>query len=369
MNKRFTSLFLLCTLFVACQQTVLTENQPQNPEPNLSPLKVDYREVLVTGTSNTSAESYMDGALKDARFGQIADLAFDTQGNFYVADRGNHVIRYVDLESQNVSTFAGQVYDAEETTSTADRYHNGPAREARFAEPVSLALASDGTLYVADSTNHKIRKIARGQVSTILGDSPENRPPGEKPDLKYPLRQSGDLATATVFLPSLLKVYNERYLFLYETYSTNRYIDLEKNLILGAVDTFGSESQIKEREQVAPEYKYADFGDVLEIVFDGSGGAWTAYISPVYSIKYRSVSGEHKKTLGKNKTILCDFLDYCWSIAQKDGDFESFSFNSPINILAGNQPDYLFVHDLYRNSTAQELRTSSLRLYQISLIK
>jgi sugar lactone lactonase YvrE len=60
-----------------------------------------------------------------------------------------------------VSTIAGDGSDA---------FENGPVMSAKFHSPVDVAVAPDGTIYVADYNDHRIRKIAGGQVSTLAGN-------------------------------------------------------------------------------------------------------------------------------------------------------------------------------------------------------
>ena len=87
------------------------------------------------------------------------DVALDSAGTLYVADSGNHRIRII--AGGQVSTLAGD--------GTAG-FLDGPAISARFNGPVGLALGSDGKLYVADAGNHSIRVISGGQVTTLAGD-------------------------------------------------------------------------------------------------------------------------------------------------------------------------------------------------------
>ncbi len=47
---------------------------------------------------------------------------------------------------------------------------DGPALSAKFAVPFDVAVAADGTIYVSDASNHRIRKIKAGQVSTFAGN-------------------------------------------------------------------------------------------------------------------------------------------------------------------------------------------------------
>lgn len=109
------------------------------------------------GNGNAGA---IDGASYNAELNRPTGLARDTMGNMYVSDTGNHLIRKVDA-SGSVSTVAG-------TGAFGDT--DGPALESRFDGPTGIAVDSDGTLYVADTNNHCIRKITpQGGVSTFAG--------------------------------------------------------------------------------------------------------------------------------------------------------------------------------------------------------
>ncbi len=317
-----------------------------------------YQEILVTGGSESG---YVDGGLEQARFADLSDIVFDKDNNFYVADTGNNVIRYVDLQKKRVSTFAGQAYVLSENMSPAETYRDGEALQSLFREPLGLALTSDGSLYVADSANHKVRKVYQNQVSTILGNSPENSPPGKKRERETILRESGSLNQATTFLPRLLRPYQDKYLFLYEGFSTSRFIDLENQTILGAHDMFGKGLP----EGISPQFEYAQFGGVADIVFDDKGGAWVDSLT--YAIRYISVGGENRFLVGDNKTTLRDgFTGYEWSVAQKDGDFECFSFFSPREVLQGSNKNYLFVRDLKPDFREKKEASSTLRLVNLN---
>ncbi len=114
------------------------------------------------------------GAQSVARFDHPAGLAYDdndtpdvlTDDTLYVADEFNHRIRTINLNTGEVSDFAG--------TGEAG-FQNGPglgpvATSARFLYPCGIALDSAGNLYVADSGNHRIRKVtSAGVVSTLAG--------------------------------------------------------------------------------------------------------------------------------------------------------------------------------------------------------
>ena len=83
-------------------------------------------------------------------------------GSVLVADEDNHVIRRVD-PAGTITTIAG-------TGTAGFSGDGGPATAAWFDDPYDLALASDGTLYVADEDNHRVRRIAPdGIITTVAG--------------------------------------------------------------------------------------------------------------------------------------------------------------------------------------------------------
>jgi sugar lactone lactonase YvrE len=100
---------------------------------------------------------------RNAQLASPAGLASDAAGNLYIADTNNHRIRRVSSGGVMV-TIAG--------TGTAGYNGEGVvAASAQFARPVGLAIDGAGNLYVADSANHRVRKIAgaTGAVTTIAG--------------------------------------------------------------------------------------------------------------------------------------------------------------------------------------------------------
>lgn len=99
-----------------------------------------------------------DGQSTTASFNTPMGLVLDSDGNTYVADSLNHVIRMIDA-SGAVSTIAGSAGDAGDT--------DAQSTAARFNTPSAIAIDKQGNLYVADSGNDRVRKItSNGTVST-----------------------------------------------------------------------------------------------------------------------------------------------------------------------------------------------------------
>jgi sugar lactone lactonase YvrE len=110
---------------------------------------------------STGSEGSGDGPISSAKFFQPRGTATDGSGNVYVADKGNHTIRKVSPAGV-VTTLAG--------TAGVSGTANGNGAAARFNAPQGIAAATDGTLYVADTSNHAIRKIIPGgEVTTFAG--------------------------------------------------------------------------------------------------------------------------------------------------------------------------------------------------------
>lgn len=114
----------------------------------------------VTTLAGSGAPSFADGVGAAAGFRSPAGIVVDPNGNVYVGDTSNHRIRKI-TPSGEVSTFAG-------TGSNGST--DGAGAVAALSYPTGLALDGSGALYVAESVNGKIRKIAPdGQVKTLAG--------------------------------------------------------------------------------------------------------------------------------------------------------------------------------------------------------
>ena len=104
------------------------------------------------------------GPATEARLNNPRGVAVDRAGNLYIADSSNDRIRRVDRQTGTIATVAG----SGERGFAGD---GGPARLADLLFPHGLALAESGVLYIADAGNHRIRKLdlRDGTMSTVAG--------------------------------------------------------------------------------------------------------------------------------------------------------------------------------------------------------
>ncbi len=113
----------------------------------------------MVGTLVGAEAALVDGAVDAARFDSPNGIDVDSEGRLYVADSGNHRIRLL-LPNGQTSTFAG----------SSEGFLDGPPTEAKFKSPYGVAVAG-GVVYVADTENHRIRKITQADgVTTFAGD-------------------------------------------------------------------------------------------------------------------------------------------------------------------------------------------------------
>lgn len=120
------------------------------------------RKVAPDGTVSTLAGNgtagFADGQGAAARFTSPRGIASDGAGNLFVVDTGNARIRKVTPDG-TVTTVAGD--------GTAG-YFDGPADKAEFNDARGITTDASGNLYVADTGNYRVRKIAAdGTVSTL----------------------------------------------------------------------------------------------------------------------------------------------------------------------------------------------------------
>jgi len=255
------------------------------------------------------------GALEDGErnlsfFWSPSGMDVDANGNVYVADRDNHAIRKIATDGK-VTTIAG---------NGVLGFKNGRGAEAAFYAPSDVAVAEDGTVYVADTLNHAIRRIAPNGAVTTLNASSDR--------IVSPIRglfvDAGDFADGAIEEalfnePTGLALDAEGNLYVSDTGNQRiRYIDFEA----GTVTTVAGGGSYKENALYVEGF-YVDgpggearFYSPKGLAVDAEGGLYIAD-SLNHSIRYLkdgrvvtvvgNAAGEYGRTNGVDDRAQLDF--------------------------------------------------------------
>ena len=116
--------------------------------------------TTLTTVTGTAPSGYLDSTLAASQFAGLNGVAVSSTGTVYVADTLNNRIRAV--SSTTVTTLAG---------SGTAAFANGTGTAASFNSPTGMTIDSSGNLYVADTGNHRIRRVTPGGVVTTVAGS------------------------------------------------------------------------------------------------------------------------------------------------------------------------------------------------------
>jgi streptogramin lyase len=137
---------------------------------------IDLAGRQVTTLAGNGTAGFANGTGDKAQFNQPYNVKADANGRLYVPDQNNHAIRRVDPDG-TVSTVAGNGQSG---------FADGKPSDARFNNPTGLGVAANGTVYVADRNNHRIRAISpAGDITTIAGDGAAGQQDGPGPTAKF----------------------------------------------------------------------------------------------------------------------------------------------------------------------------------------
>ena len=146
--------------------------------------------IAGTGAINFSGDN---GPAASASLYYPYDVAIDTSGNLLIADNGNNRIRRVDARTGVITTVAGN-------GTKGYSGDNGPATSASLNGPLGVSFDTVGNLYIADTFNSRIRKVAIGTgiITTIAGNGTAgfsgDNGPAAAASIYYPYNVAADSA-------------------------------------------------------------------------------------------------------------------------------------------------------------------------------
>jgi gliding motility-associated-like protein len=201
----------------------------------VEPAKNSIRKVNKAGIISTIAGLgfYNSGYTGDggpaslAKMNSPIDIAVDKNGNLFIAELGNHIIRKIDA-SGIITTFAG-------TGVKGYSGDGGPAIKAKLNRPFGVAVDNAGNVYIAEDSNHVIRKVsANGIITTIGGTGVEGYSGDGGPAIK-----------ARLTVPERLCVDNDGNIYFTDWVNhTVRKISACKNAVVSSLSIIASATSV-----------------------------------------------------------------------------------------------------------------------------
>jgi sugar lactone lactonase YvrE len=128
---------------------------------------IDATTGVISTVVGTGIKGYTgDGSLAtDARVGSPTSIRFDVRGNLYFSDSTYNVVRTVNAETGIITTVVGNGEYGFSPDGT-------PALEAPLKSPRGLEISSEGTIYVSDTGNNRVRMVdSKGMLRTVAGSN------------------------------------------------------------------------------------------------------------------------------------------------------------------------------------------------------
>ncbi len=115
---------------------------------------VNPKTGIITTLAGTGTKGYTGdgGPALTATFNGPKELAVDSKGNIWIVDTENHVIRRIDVLTRTIQTVAGNGQPGGDGDG-------GPATRARLNRPHGVAVGPDGSCWIADTNNHRVRLV------------------------------------------------------------------------------------------------------------------------------------------------------------------------------------------------------------------
>ena len=126
-------------------------------------IQTDGTISAIAGSSTATFSGDDDVYSWSANLNYPTDVAVDSVGNIYIADTNNHRIRKIDISTNIITTVAGN-------GTAAYSGDGGLATLASLNSPYGVAVDAAGNIYIADTYNNRIRKVnIAGNISTVAG--------------------------------------------------------------------------------------------------------------------------------------------------------------------------------------------------------
>lgn len=272
------------------------------------------RKITSAGAVSTFAGSGQPGSQNgqgtSASFNYPIDIAIDQSGNLFVSDSGNHIIRKI-TPAGVVSTFAG---------SGIRKFEDGTGTSASFNIPVGLVFDSSNNLYVVDSYNNRIRKITPSAVVTTYAGSGVNG------------STDGNSTDTSFNLPQGITIDSKDNLYIADVYNNK----IRKITPSGAVSTFAGTGEAGKKDGNSNE---STFDSPTDIYLDSFGNLIVADLNN-NNIRKISQIGIVSTIAGTGQR------------GTKDGTATDASFDGPVGIII-NSAGELFIST--RNNTIRKI--------------
>ncbi|MEM9479878.1 MAG: hypothetical protein AAGA58_09530 [Verrucomicrobiota bacterium] len=143
-------------------------------------IEMDGTTTVIAGQPGKTGYSGDGGLANEATMNRPHEIRFDSKGRLYVADTSNHVVRRI--ANGKIETVAG----IGEAGFSGD---GGPATSAKLKSPISIQLDKDDNLYICDIGNHRVRVVSKeGTITTLAGNGKRELPEDGAAFAKQPLK-------------------------------------------------------------------------------------------------------------------------------------------------------------------------------------
>ncbi|MBW2735915.1 MAG: hypothetical protein JRH20_26310, partial [Deltaproteobacteria bacterium] len=169
MKQQLSFVVLVCAFFFwSCGPGLEPGDEPLPSQKELA--QTDWVTPVFTSWIAGGKKGLVEGQRDGALFAGISGVCpvVGHLDRLLVSDSVNHRVRLI--AGERVSTFAGSgLSGLLDPSARTGSFVDGPTYAARFSHPQDVAMDGAGRVYVADSGNHRVRRVAAGEVTTYAG--------------------------------------------------------------------------------------------------------------------------------------------------------------------------------------------------------